>query len=83
VPALLTRGSGLFAFGVLNITGVIVCHCNAVSDRRIHAEAGLGATTIEDIISRCAAGSDCGRCLPRVEKVLSVRRTTALVARAS
>jgi bacterioferritin-associated ferredoxin len=60
-------------FGVLNIRSVIVCHCNAVSDRRILAEAGLGACTVEDITSRCAAGGDCGRCIPRIEQVLSIR----------
>lgn len=62
---------------------MIVCHCNAVSDRRISAEAGLGAETVEDITDRCAAGSDCGRCIPRIEHVLSVHRGGLVASRAS
>lgn len=62
---------------------MIICHCNAVSDRRIGAEVGLGATSVEEISRRCAAGTDCGRCIPRIEQVLSVRRGDSLVAQAS
>lgn len=68
---------------MLNIASVIVCHCNAVSDRRIHAEAGLGATTVEELTMRCGAGNDCGRCIPRLESILRVRRGETLAARAS
>ena len=68
---------------MLNITPVIICHCNAVSDRRIGAEVGLGAASVEEISQRCAAGTDCGRCIPRIEQVLSVRRGESLVAQAS
>ncbi len=74
---------GLASFGLLNIRPVIVCHCNAVSDRRIRAEAGLGARSVEDITVRCAAGGDCGRCVPRIEQVLAIRTGDSLVARAS
>lgn len=76
-------GGGLAPFGLLNISLVIVCHCNAVSDRRIHAEAGLGARTVEDITVRCAAGGDCGRCVPRIEQVLAIRTGNSLIAQAS
>lgn len=52
---------------------MIVCHCNAVSDRRISAEAGLGASSVEEITVRCDAGNDCGRCIPAIERVLGIR----------
>lgn len=65
--------SGLRWFGLLNITLVIVCHCFGVSDRRIHAEAGLGAGNADEIARRCGAGSDCGGCADLIEDILEVR----------
>lgn len=64
---------GLRGFGLLNITPVIVCHCFGVSDRRIHAEAGLGAADLDDITSRCGAGGDCGGCADLIEDILEIR----------
>ncbi len=52
---------------------MIVCHCFGVSDRRIHAEAGLGATDVDDITSRCGAGGDCGGCVDLIEDILEIR----------
>ncbi len=65
--------SGLRWFGLLNIFFVIVCHCFGVSDRRIHAEAGLGANDLDDITARCGAGSDCGGCADLIEDILEIR----------
>ncbi len=70
--------TGLLQFGVLNIASVIVCHCNAVSDRHIRAQALLGADTVERITMQCGAGNDCGRCIPRIEQVLSIRQGSSL-----
>lgn len=66
-------GGGRKRFGVLNITPVIVCHCFGVSDRRILAEAGLGASDAGDVARRCGAGSDCGGCTNRIEDLLEIR----------
>ncbi len=66
-------GSGLLWFRLLNIISVIVCHCFGVSDRRIHAEAGLGASDLDDITARCGAGSDCGGCADLIEDILEIR----------
>ena len=66
-------GSGLLRFRLLNITPVIVCHCFGVSDRRIHAEAGLGANDLDDITARCGAGGDCGGCADLIEDILEIR----------
>lgn len=49
---------------------MIVCHCHGVSDRRIRAEAGLGASDADDLARRCGAGGDCGGCLPLIEDLL-------------
>ena len=52
---------------------MIVCHCHGVSDRRILAEASLGATDPDEVARRCGAGSDCGGCYPLIEDILEIR----------
>ena len=52
---------------------MIVCHCHGVSDRRIHAEASLGAGDAEEIGRRCGAGTDCGGCYALIEDILEIR----------
>jgi bacterioferritin-associated ferredoxin len=71
-------GSGLQGFGLLNITTVIVCHCHGVSDRRVRAEAGLGALDADDLAARCGAGSDCGGCLPLIEDLLDTSQWSSI-----
>jgi bacterioferritin-associated ferredoxin len=44
-----------------------------VSDRRIHAEANLGAEDADEIARRCGAGTDCGGCYPLIEDILEIR----------
>lgn len=66
---------GLSGFGLLNIMLVIICHCHGVSDRRILAEAGLGARCADEVAQRCGAGSDCGGCFEWIENVLEIRTT--------
>jgi len=41
---------------------MIVCLCHGVGERAIEAAIGAGATTLDDIATACAAGSDCGAC---------------------
>ena len=44
-----------------------------MSDRRIQAEASLGARDADEIARRCGAGSDCGGCYPLIEDILEIR----------
>jgi len=44
-----------------------------VSDRRILAEASLGARDCDEVARRCGAGSDCGGCTPLIEDILEIR----------
>jgi len=48
-----------------------------VSDRRILAEASLGAKDTDEVARRCGAGSDCGGCTPLIEEILEIRSFSA------
>ncbi len=50
---------------------MVVCHCNAVSDREIRSAVAAGAMDARDIERACTAGSRCGGCVPVVEAILS------------
>lgn len=50
---------------------MVVCHCRAVSDRIIRQAAERGAADVEEIASRCGAGSVCGGCRPTIEMLLT------------
>jgi len=41
---------------------MVVCHCEAVSDRTVDAAIASGARTVDDITARCHAGGGCGGC---------------------
>jgi bacterioferritin-associated ferredoxin len=41
---------------------VVVCHCEAVSDRSVVAANASGARSVDDVTSRCHAGGGCGGC---------------------
>lgn len=47
-----------------------VCHCRAVTDRVIEGEVSRGATTLEELSTRCGAGAECGGCWPALEELL-------------
>ncbi len=52
---------------------MLVCHCRAVNDRRIHAEIDRGARCDVDVALACGAGAECGGCLPAVNRLLDQR----------
>lgn len=41
---------------------MVLCHCEAVSDRTVDAAVASGAHTVADITARCRAGGGCGGC---------------------
>ena len=41
---------------------MILCVCRAVQDRVVGAAIVEGASTLDEIVAACAAGSDCGAC---------------------
>jgi bacterioferritin-associated ferredoxin len=50
-----------------------VCHCRAVSDRVIRAVIADGVAHMEDLATRCGAGSRCGGCRPALQALLDER----------
>jgi bacterioferritin-associated ferredoxin len=49
---------------------VIVCHCQVVSDRTIHAAVADGARTLAAVCSATGAGRDCGTCVFSVRAIV-------------
>jgi bacterioferritin-associated ferredoxin len=50
---------------------MIVCMCEAVSDRAIRAAREAGAQTLEAVAAATGAGSGCGCCHATIAKVLA------------
>jgi bacterioferritin-associated ferredoxin len=51
---------------------VIVCHCQAVSDRVVRSAIRGGACDLDEVAQRCGAGAHCGGCRLRIERLLLV-----------
>lgn len=51
---------------------MIVCHCALVSDRQLRAEIASGATSFDEVASRCGASQYCGGCTAAVERILQM-----------
>jgi bacterioferritin-associated ferredoxin len=48
---------------------MVVCHCTAINDGTIEALRADGMT-VDDVISACGAGGDCGGCVRTIEAIL-------------
>ncbi|MGI8983987.1 MAG: (2Fe-2S)-binding protein [Acidimicrobiales bacterium] len=48
-----------------------ICHCRAVTDRRICEAIESGACDPDTVRRRCGAGGACGGCLPAVRALLA------------
>ena len=49
---------------------MLVCHCNAVSDRSIRRAVRDGAATVNDVAHACGAGARCGGCSDAVSRII-------------
>jgi bacterioferritin-associated ferredoxin len=54
---------------------VIVCSCNAVTDRAVRAAIVTGDETPEQIAQRSGAGADCGGCRNAIADLLDEAAT--------
>lgn len=49
---------------------MIVCHCHAVSDRRIRELVRAGARSVRDVARRTGAGSGCEGCASTLREIV-------------
>ena len=49
---------------------MIVCSCQATSDRTVRAAIASGASSIDEVARRCGAGARCGGCWPTLARLL-------------
>ncbi len=50
---------------------MILCICNAVSDREVDDVIRRGATSVDAVTQMCGAGGDCGTCVEAIEGRIS------------
>ncbi|HWJ34331.1 MAG TPA: (2Fe-2S)-binding protein [Steroidobacteraceae bacterium] len=50
---------------------MIICVCNAVSDRHIRAAVNDGASCMRDIARGLRVGTCCGKCVPEAKTALN------------
>ena len=67
--------------GEANLTLVIVCHCNVVSDADLADAVDGGARTLGEACRRTGAAQQCGTCVFSVRKVLCEHVTRGLPPR--
>lgn len=54
---------------------MFVCSCLAVTDRTVNAAIAAGASSVEEITDRCAAGGCCGGCWLELQHLLDSHRS--------
>ena len=50
---------------------MIICHCAAVSDRKVSEAVASGAQTLAQVCRVTQAGRDCGACVFNVRRVIT------------
>ena len=56
---------------------MVVCHCLAINDSTIRELLNSGALSVEEIGTRCGAGTECGACVEN-ERRLAVPQSLAI-----
>ena len=57
---------------------MIICHCEAVSDRVVRSAIRGGALDLDEVAAECGAGSHCGGCRVRIHQILLVEQPVEL-----
>ena len=50
---------------------MIICHCNATTDREIRRAVRNGASSLREVSRACGAASGCGGCAESVLEIIS------------
>ena len=53
---------------------MLVCHCKAINDRTIRQAVRSGAQTCRQVDRACAAGGNCGGCVPLIRAIIASER---------
>jgi len=53
---------------ILNFADMVLCVCQAVSDREVDAAIREGARSLAEVARVCGAGTDCGCCQTAIER---------------
>lgn len=56
---------------------MLVCHCNAISDRTIRKVVRAGAATADEVGFACGAGSCCGGCQDSIQQIIHAETGSA------
>ena len=59
---------------------MIICQCQAVSDRAVEAAVADGARTVAAVCKRTEAGQDCGCCIFSVKALMCRLREDEIAA---
>ena len=55
---------------------MVVWHCLAINDATIRDLLATGALSVEEIGTRCGAGTECGACVDQVRQLVGPRSLT-------
>jgi len=53
---------------------MVLCICQAVTDREVDAAIHAGARSLDEVAAHCGAGADCGCCREAIEEKLASDR---------
>jgi NAD(P)H-nitrite reductase large subunit len=62
---------------------MIVCHCALVTQGELLAAIEDGATSLDELTSRCGASMHCGGCRPAVARILESPTHTLIRGRST
>jgi bacterioferritin-associated ferredoxin len=57
---------------------MIICHCEAISDRAVRSAIRGGAIDLDAVAELCGAGSGCGGCHVRITRLLVIEQPVEL-----
>lgn len=52
---------------------MIICVCKSVTSKHIDEILAEGVHSKEEVVQRCGAGTDCGSCQFKLQKVLNMK----------
>lgn len=58
---------------------MLICHCHAVSDRKIRTAILGGAATVGQVGRQTQAGTCCGGCVPAIRELVEAVRPLPVV----